>query len=81
MIIKDLTPEETGRVTGMTFLDSMPKTNIKNELENFIGALEEQNKVYKKKDKNLKEIAAMGDDAFNNFFENQRREKLKKGDN
>ncbi|MCL2096924.1 MAG: DNA primase [Oscillospiraceae bacterium] len=76
MVIKDLTAEEAGRVTGTVFSVQVPGINIKSELENFIEALRKQNKVYEEKDVNLKEIAAMGDEVMQNFIEKQRREKL-----
>ncbi|MCL1858643.1 MAG: DNA primase [Oscillospiraceae bacterium] len=62
MITKDLSAEETGRITKMIISDNIPGKDIKNELVNFIGALEKQNKVYEKKNVNLKEISASGDD-------------------
>ena len=77
MITRDLTAEETGRITGMMFLKEVPENNIKISLENYIDVLEKQNKVYEKKNTDIKEIAALGDDAMIDFIEKQR--KVKKG--
>ena len=84
MITQDLSPEETGRITKMMILEGVPENNIKNELDNFIDALEKQNKVYEKKNTDYKQIASLGDDEWanraNKIREEKLKEKLKKGD-
>ena len=84
MVTKDLSPEETGRIIKMMILDGVPENNIKNELENFIGALKEQNKIYGKKNINLKDISSSdSEDDWINYIRSKEKtkEKLKKGDN
>jgi len=85
MLTKDLSAEETGRIIKMTVLENIPVNNIKNELENFIGALKKQNEIYQKKNIDLKEISASGDDWVNYIKSKDKsdksREKFKKEDN
>lgn len=84
MITRDLTAEETGRIIKMMILEGIPENNIKNELENFICALKEQNKIYEKKNIDLKEISALENDWINYIRakdKSEKEKKLKKGDN
>ena len=76
-VTKDLTPEETGRITKMIISDNMPEKNIKSELVNYIEALEKQNKVYARKDVDLKELSASGDDWIN-YIRAKDKDKIKK---
>ena len=78
MITKDLSQEETSRITGMMVLAGIPENNVKNDLENYISALEKQNKIYEKKNTDLKGIAALEDDEFIKRIEANRKEKLEK---
>ena len=80
MVTKELSPEETGRITKMIISDNIPEKNIKNELFNFIEALEKQNKVYEKKNIDLKEIAASGDD-FASYIRAKNKDRDKEKDN
>jgi len=61
MITKDLSVEETSRVTAMMTSEQIPEYNISGKLENFITALDRQNKLYEKKNVDYKEIASSGE--------------------
>ena len=77
MITRDLSTEESGRITKMIMSDNIPEKNIKSELVNFIEALKKQNKIYEKKNIDLKEIAALKDDEWAARLNNIREDKLK----
>ena len=76
IITKELSLAESGRVAAIMTSENIPENNISGTLENFIHALEQQNRLYEKKNVNYKEIASSGDDWLHHI-----RAKNKEGGN
>ena len=83
LITKDLSPEETSRITKMIVEISKNTNanynNIKNTIENLVESLKEQNKIIERKNINIKELSGLDDAYMINYIEERRaQEKLKK---